>query len=316
MAIETLSCRHCICVGCKAKVLKAECPLCGPVVQFSRESRAPRAEDDDVPAWILEHSCEKMMVVIAHGSGRAASAQQNFDIPAEFQITTYTDNHDLLWSSEILQIVKHLEEQGVCPRTVPKKGGGTLRGVPELRQIVNFPLTFNDHNGLGAAINKPLGLYEANPGGGTLTSLAVPQSWSQTASVERVTKYALEQGYKEIVLLCCKGGDSNIQLLGRHTVEGTAGCLIASMPLLVGQSYPTLQTERLLCWRCREPFLPTKMQFSRCSFKLIGTERPSGSQISFPGLPEHGWCPMPHSQLVEVDYPKSGVMSLSLETIT
>lgn len=264
-----------------------------------------------MPLWSPPFSNQNMMVVIASGSGHA---HQLVEISTGFPIITYTDTNDMLWSSEILQVTKHLEEHGVCPHTISKKEGGTRQGQPQRRQIANLSLTFNDDSGLEDFIGRSLGLYEAKPGTGALIPLALPQSWSNNTTVEMVTKHAMDQGYSGVVVLCCKGDDPNIQVLGRHIVAGSAGCHTASMRLSVGKSYPDLQKERLLCETCHEPFLPTKMQFSQCRFKLAGTERPSGSPISFPGVLTRGWCTDPYSQLVEVDYPRSGVMSLMLET--
>jgi len=300
----TLECKHCICGDCLPRLQKDECPNRCAGVRLP-----PRRKD--VPAFQLEYSGREAMVVIAHGRGSRALV----DLPHGMQVVTYADNHAPLYGSEIVQVTKFMESFGHAPKTVIRSDGrGELEGLPDFRQVPNYTLSFQDHNGLQSYIGRSLGIYRAKAGTPSLHPVEMPPDFAEGTNTEAIAKFAATLGFRNVVLLSCKSGDSNIRVEGSHCGY-SPGCEDAFMHLIVGQRYDDLKCEPMICARCREPFEPMKITFTKCSFQFHGKVKPSGVKFALPpntSLQEHVTANQPITVDLKEDLPKSGVMSTSL----
>jgi len=256
------------------------------------------------------------MVVIAHRPSRLACGALA-DIPDGMRVVTYAESHDPFRSSEIVQVTKFMESFGHAPGTVVRTGGpGALKRRADLRQVPNDVLSFkDDDNNLQSYIGCSLGIYWAKPGMPSLHPVDMPPGLKEVTNTEAVVQYAARLHFTEVVLLSCNVNDPNIRVEGSHC-GFSPDCEDAFMYLTVGQCYDDLKCEPMVCARCREPFEPMKVTFTKCSFKFHGKKRPSGVRFALP----------PGKSLEEVvtastkpialdlrkDLPKSGVMSTSV----
>jgi len=301
----TLGCKHRICEACLPQLTKDECPFRCPGVRLPLCNRS-------VPAASRVPSGEEAMVVIA----RCVGSRSFFDVPDGMTVVTYNDSGDPLRSSEIVQVTRFMESFGHAPATIIRTDRkGVCERLPASKRMPNQRFCFDDPEDLQSYLGRDLGIYMIKPGNPGLHPI-MPQIFGMFANSDEIAEYAFKQGFKHVVLLSCGSGDPNIRVEGSHCGYNPY-CEDVFMHLDVGVSYDHLKCEPMVCARCSQAFEPTKIIFTKCSFKFHGKERPSGEKFALPpnaSLEDDVTASSPITVDLNRDMPRSGVMCTWLKS--
>jgi len=253
------------------------------------------------------------MVVIA----RCAGSQSSFDVRDGMAVVAYDDSHAPLCSSEIVQVTKYMESFGHAPSTIFRTDrSGVCERLPASKRMLNQRFCFDDPDNLQSYLGLNLGCYWIKAGNPGLHPIVIPQIVATGANTDQIAEHAFKQGFKHVVLLSCGSGDPNIRVEGSHCGYNPR-CEDAFMHLDVGKSYDELKCEPMVCARCSQAFLPTKITFTKCSFTFHGKKKPSGVKFALPpntSLEDVVTASSPITVDLQNDMPASGVMCTRLKS--
>lgn len=216
----------------------------------------------------------KTLVVFAHGNGRPITAD-TVQMPQGFSLWTFNKSKDAMWSTEIKEVGDQMNLSGIIPEEIHG-----YKSRPSLDLYPNYPVNFNDSNGLEGVIPPwKLGLYAANPCGSAghkLKRINAPQYEATRTDVSDLVAFASVNGFGQLLLLTCRTGPT-VRVEGVHVPEGV--CTTPHAELMVGKEYEDVCLETLPCLNCMADVSATRICFARCQFQMLAQARPHANRV-------------------------------------